>query len=512
MSHEAPADSSGDSGSTTGTGAPAPSDRNSLTIGPNGPVVLHDVHFLEQMAHFNRERVPERVVHAKGGGAFGAFEATADVSEYTKAALFQRGARTEMLARFSTVAGEQGTPDTWRDPRGFALKFYTSEGNYDLVGNNTPVFFVRDAMKFPHFIRSQKRRGGSGLRDNQMQWDFWTLNPESAHQVTYLMGDRGIPRGWRHMNGYGSHTYMWINAAGQRFWVKYHFHTQQGVEGLAAAAAAEIAGEDADFHRRDLRDAITSGDHPRWKLSVQIMPYEDAKTYHLNPFDLTKVWPHADYPLVEVGTMTLDRNPDNFFAQIEQAAFEPSALVPGVGFSPDKMLLGRAFGYGDTHRYRIGPNYLQLPVNRPKTAVTSYTFDGPMAYEHSGDAATYAPNSTGRPYSDATGSVEDGWYADGEMMRTAYELRRDDDDWSQPGSLVRDVMDDAQRERFVHNVADHLRGGVSGDVLERAFQYWKNVDIDTGKHIEELVHSGGDASAAGPYDDRGQRFVPEGRR
>jgi catalase len=369
------------------------------------------------------------------------------------------------------------------------LKFYTSEGNYDLVGNNTPVFFIRDAMKFPHFIRSQKRRGGSGLRDNHMQWDFWTLNPESAHQVTYLMGDRGIPRSWRHMSGFGSHTYMWINARGQKFWIKYHFDTQQGVQHLTGEEAERIAGVDADFHRRDLHDAIGGGDFPRWQLSVQIMPYEDAKTYHLNPFDLTKIWPHSDYPVVPVGVMTLNRNPENFFAQIEQAAFEPSALVPGVGFSPDKMLLGRAFAYSDTHRYRIGANYLQLPVNRPKTEVDSYLFDGAMAYEHHGDASMYAPNSQGRPYSDLTGPVEDGWDTDGEMMRTAYELRPDDDDWSQPGALVRDVMDDDQRERLVQNVSGHLLGGVHGDVLERAFGYWKNVDADTGKHIEERVRT-----------------------
>jgi catalase len=477
-------------GSTTATGAPAPSDRNSLTLGANGPLLLHDVHFLEQMAHFNRERVPERNVHAKGSGAFGTFVTTEDVSAYTKAALFQPGVSTEMLARFSTVAGEQGSPDTWRDPRGFALKFYTTEGNYDLVGNNTPVFFIRDTIKFPHFIRSQKRRGGSGLRDNQMQWDFWTLNPESAHQVTYLMGDRGIPRTWRHMNGYGSHTYLWINAAGEKHWVKYHFHSAQGLEHLSGDEAARIAGEDADFHRRDLHDAIERGEFPAWELSIQAMPYEDAKTYRINPFDLTKVWPHADYPLIKVGTMTLNKNPDNFFAQIEQASFAPSSVVPGIGFSPDKMLLGRVFAYADTQRYRIGPNYLQLPVNRPRNQVNSYVFDGPMAYDHSGDQPVYAPNTAGRPFSDLTGPVEDSWEADGEFVREAYSLRPDDGDFNQAGTLVRDVWDDADRERFVATVAGHLLGGVHGDVLERAFDYWKNVDADCGKKIEELVRAG----------------------
>lgn len=476
-------------GSTTDTGAPAPSDRNTLTLGPDGPILLHDVHFLNQMAHFNRERVPERNVHAKGSGAFGVFETTDDVSRYTKAALFQPGVRTEMLARFSTVAGEQGSPDTWRDPRGFALKFYTSEGNYDLVGNNTPVFFIRDAMKFPHFIHSQKRRGGSGLRDNHMQWDFWTLNPESAHQVTYLMGDRGIPRSYRHMNGYGSHTYLWINAAGEKHWVKYHFHTNQGVHGLTGAQATIIAGEDADAHRRDLHDAIARGEFPSWTLSIQAMPYEDAKTYRYNPFDLTKVWPHSDYPLIRVGVMTLNRNPDNFFAQIEQAAFEPSALVPGIGFSPDKMLLGRAFAYADTHRHRIGPNYLQLPVNQPHVSVNTYTQDGFMTIDHHGDAAVYAPNSAGRGYADVTGEVDESWEADGAMVRQAYTLRPDDDDFGQPGTLVREVWNDAQRAEFVDNVSGHLLAGVHGDVLERAFLYWKAVDAATGAAIEARVRA-----------------------
>ncbi|MBO1768101.1 catalase [Allobranchiibius sp. GilTou38] len=489
-------------GSRTSTGAPAPSDRNSLTNGPDGPIFLHDTHFIEQMAHFNRERVPERNVHAKGSGAFGVFEATEDVSAYTKAALFQKGTTTDMLARFSTVAGEQGSPDTWRDPRGFSLKFYTTEGNYDLVGNNTPVFFIRDTMKFPHFIRSQKRRGGTGLRDNNMQWDFWSLNPESAHQVTYLMGDRGIPHTWRHMNGYGSHTFMWINEAGEKHWVKYHFHSNQGVEGLTGEAATRIAGEDADFHRRDLHEAIEGGDFPSWDLSVQLMPYEDAKTYHLNPFDLTKVWPHSDYPLVKVGTMTLNRNPENFFAQIEQAAFEPSATVPGIGFSPDKMLLGRTFAYSDTHRYRIGPNYLQLPVNRPRVQDhNTYAFDGPMAFEHTGDDPVYAPNSFGRGYADNVGEVEESWESDGEMVRQAYTLRADDDDFSQAGDLVRNVWTQDQRDRFVDTVAGHLLGGVKGEVLERAFQYWNNVDPTTGAKIEEQVRAEVGGENPGGEDD-----------
>ncbi|MEO5982024.1 MAG: catalase [Pedococcus sp.] len=491
-------------GSTTDTGSPAPSDRNSLTLGPDGPILLHDVHFLNQMAHFNRERVPERNVHAKGSGAFGTFETTEDVSRYTKAALFQKGSKVEMLARFSTVAGEQGSPDTWRDPRGFSLKFYTPQGNYDLVGNNTPVFFVRDTMKFPHFIRSQKRLGGSGLRDNHMQWDFWSLNPESAHQVTYLMGDRGIPKTFRHMNGYGSHTFLWVNEAGDKTWIKYHFHSNQGVEGLTGEEATRIAGQDADHHRRDLYESIEAGDFPSWTLSIQAMPYEDAKTYRFNPFDLTKVWPHSDYPLIKVGTMTLDRNPENFFAEIEQAAFEPSATVPGIGFSPDKMLLGRAFAYADTHRYRIGVNYHQLPVNQPRAVKdhNTYTFDGAMAFQHSGDAPVYAPNSQGRGYADQVGEVEDGWETDGAMVRQAYTLRAEDDDFGQAGTLVREVWDDAKREAFVETVAGHLLGGVKSPVLERAFDYWKSVDAGTGQQIEELVRAGlGGDNPGGMADD-----------
>ncbi|WP_366555722.1 catalase [Aquibaculum sediminis] len=475
-------------GSTMSTGAPAPSDRNSLTVGPDGPIVLHDVHFLEQMAHFNREKVPERQPHAKGSGAFGVFETTEDVSTYTKAALFQPGAKTEMLARFSTVAGEAGSPDTWRDVRGFSLKFYTDEGNYDLVGNNTPVFFVRDTMKFPHFIRSQKRLPDSGLRDNHMQWDFWTNNPESAHQVTYLMGERGLPRSWRNMNGYGSHTYMWVNAQGEKFWVKYHFHTHQGMKHFSNAEAAKMAGDDADFHRRDLFDAIARSEHPSWTLSVQVMPYAEAKAYRINPFDLTKTWSHKDYPLIRVGTMTLNRNPENFFAQIEQAAFSPGNTVPGIGLSPDKMLLGRAFAYNDAQRNRIGTNFHQLPVNQPKVPVNTYMFDGQMAYHHSGNAPVYVPNSGGRTWADETGVMDESWEADGELVRSAYTLRPDDDDFTQPGILVREVFNDAQRAQLVETLTGALKG-VREPVLSRAFQYWKNIDADVGARIEDAVRS-----------------------
>ena len=497
-------------GSTNFNGATADSDRNSLTVSPDGPILLHDFHLVDTLAHFNRENTPERKPHAKGSGAFGTWRTTSDVSQYTKASLFQPGASCKMLARFSTVAGELGSPDTWRDVRGFALKFYTDEGNYDMVGNNTPIFFVRDPMKFPHFIRSQKRLPASGLRDQDMQWDFWTLNPESAHQVTYLMGDRGLPKTWRNMNGYSSHTYMWINEAGERFWVKYHFHTQQGVENVESAEATRIAGEDADFHRRDLFEAIERGDFPRWKLSVQVMPYEEAKTYRINPFDLTKTWPHADYPLIAVGEFELNENPRNHFAQIEQAAFSPSNLVPGIGFSPDKMLLGRVFAYPDAHRARIGTNFHQLPVNRPKTEVNVYAFDGNMNFDQSDDRATYVPNSKGHSYADFEGVVDNGWEADGEFVRQAYTLREDDDDFTQPGILVREVMDDEQRARLVETVGGII-GDLTDEVRERVYWYWTQIDGDIGRRIREFHESGGNADPLpGGAPDDAQAHADQG--
>jgi catalase len=471
---------------TTDAGAPVPSDSHSLTIGPDGPILLHDHYLIEQMANFNRERIPERQPHAKGSGAFGHFEVTGDVSRYTSAAVFQPGVRTETLTRFSTVAGERGSPDTWRDPRGFALRFYTAEGNLDIVGNNTPVFFIRDGLKFQHFIRSQKRRVDTGLRDHDMQWDFLTLSPESAHQVAWLFGDRGIPRTWRHMNGYGSHTYSWINADGEIHWVKYHFISDQGVECLAQDEADRLAGVDADFHQRDLYQAISRGDHPSWTLKVQIMPFDEAKHYRINPFDLTKVWPHGDYPLIDVGRLVLDRNFTDHHTEIEQAAFAPSNQVPGTGLSPDKMLLARTFAYADAHRARLGVNYRQIPVNAPRCPVHSYSKDGALRITNASDPV-YAPNSYGGPRADPHRTNEALWFADGEMVRTAYTLRVEDDDWTQAGQLVRDVMDDAARARLVGNVAGHLSDGVSEPVLQRAFDYWRNIDKEVGDRIEDAV-------------------------
>jgi catalase len=474
---------------TTDAGIPVASDDHSLTVGPDGPILLNDHYLIEQMANFNRERIPERQPHAKGGGAFGHFEVTGDVSAYTKAAVFQPGTRTDTLIRFSTVAGERGSPDTWRDPRGFSLRFYTSEGNLDIVGNNTPVFFIRDGLKFQHFIRSQKRRLASNLRDHDMQWDFWTLSPESAHMVTWLMGDRGIPKNWRHMNGYSSHTYSWINAAGEIFWVKYHFISDQGIDFLTQAEADDLAGKDGDYHTRDLYTAIERGEYPSWTLKVQIMPFEEAKTYRYNPFDLTKVWPHGDYPLHEVGKLTLDRNPADYHTEIEQAAFEPNNHVSGTGLSPDKMLLARGFSYADAHRARLGVSYKQIPVNSPKAEVNSYSKDGVMRVRNASEPV-YAPNSYGGPKADPSRAGEPLWYSDGEMVRTAYTLRADDDDWGQAGTMVRKVLDDAARDRLVNNIVGHLLDGVSEKVLVRAFEYWRNVDLELGDRIDQGVRAG----------------------
>jgi catalase len=465
---------------TTDAGIPAPSDDTSLTAGPGGPVLLQDHYVIEKMAQFNRERVPERVVHAKGGGAHGFFEVTEDVRHWCRADFLSKvGKRTPVFARFSVVAGELGSPDTVRDPRGFALKFYTDEGNYDLVGNNTPVFFIRDPSQFSDFIHSQKRMPDTNRRSPDAQWDFWTLSSQSAHQVTILMSDRGTPRSWRHMNGYGSHTFMWLNEAGERFWVKYHWKTVQGIENFTDAEAKAMVAEDPDCHLRDLFEAIARGDAPEWRLEMQIMPFEHAADYRFNPFDVTKVWPHSDYPPVTVGRLVLDRNPENYFAEVEQAAFEPANMVPGVGPSPDKMLLGRLFSYPDAHRYRIGTNYTQLPINRPRVQVRSYGKDGAMRHSHSGDQPVYAPNSYGGPAADP--SVTDpSWQVVGEIGRYAYERHAEDDDFVQARALYRDVMSETDREHLAENIVAHLKGGVSDAVKVRAVDYWTSVHSDLG--------------------------------
>ena len=466
---------------TTQTGTPVASDDHSLTVGTNGVAALHDRYLVEKLAQFNRERIPERVVHAKGGGAFGHLVVTEDISRFTRAAFLQPGTTTEMLQRFSSVAGEQGSPDTWRDVRGFSLKFYTTEGNYDIVGNNTPVFFIRDGMKFPDFIRSQKRLPGTGLRDADMQWDFWSLSPESAHQVTYLMGDRGLPRSWREMPGFGSHTYQWINAEGERFWVKYHFTSLQGNVEMGGAEAELIAGADADYYRRDLHEAIEAGNHPAWDMFVQVMPYEEAKTYRFNPFDLTKVWPHADYPLIKVGTYTLDRNPENFFAQIEQAAFSPANTVPGIDISPDKMLMARVFSYPDAQRYRVGTNFAEIPVNAPLAPVNTYAQDGQGRHGFKPSSQpVYAPNSKGGPVADAAVAGAGTFENDGELMRTAAALHAEDDDFGQAGTLYRDVYDAEAKARFLDTITGAVGGVQNVEIRERAIGYWTNVDAELG--------------------------------
>ncbi len=485
---------------TTDSGIPATSDEFSATVGPTGPIPLHDHYVVQKMQHFNRERVPERVVHAKGGGAHGFFEVTEDVSQYTKADFLQPGKRSPVFLRFSTVAGEQGFADTVRDPRGFAVKIYTEEGNHDLVGNNTPVFFVRDPSKFQDFIHFQKRLPDSGLRDNNMQWDFWTLSPESAHQVTVLMSGRGTPRTWRHQNGYSSHTYSWINAAGDRFWVKYHFKTVQGIENFTDAEAAEMTAEDPDFHRRDLFNAIAAGNAPEWRLEMQIMPFEDAAGYRFNPFDLTKVWPHEDYPPIQVGRLVLDRNPENFFAEVEQASFSPANLAPGTGLSPDKMLMARVFSYHDTHLHRIGTNYEQLPINAPKSPVHSYNKDGAMTYHHDGAGPVYAPNSFGGPQATGDGGGGDLFWSvpAGELGRYAYEKHAEDDDFGQAGTLVREVMTDTDREHLVTNIVGHAGSEeVSADMHKRVIAYWTNVYADLGAHVAAGLGHGNGASSNG---------------
>jgi catalase len=490
---------------TTQTGTPVTSDAHSLTVGADGPTVLHDRYLVEKLAQFNRERIPERIVHAKGGGAFGEWTITGDVSAYTRAAVFQPGATGEVALRFSSVAGEQGSPDTWRDVRGFALRFYTTEGNLDVVGNNTPVFFIRDAIKFPDFIHSQKRLPGSGLRDADMQWDFWTLSPESAHQVTYLMGDRGLPRSWREVNGYGSHTYQWINAAGERFWVKYHFISRQGVHNISNEDAEKLAGADADFYRRDLYEAIERGDHPTWDIKVQVMPYEDAKTYRFNPFDLTKVWPHGDYPLIHVGHFTLNRNPRNFFAEIEQIALSPANQVPGTDISPDKMLMARVFSYPDAQRYRVGTNYQQVPVNAPHAApVHNYSQDGAQRH-HFNDPSVpvYAPNSFGGPVADPSRAGEGSWEADGALTRAAATLHPQDSDFGQAGTLYREVFDDAAKARFLATLTGQGKAITIEEIRERFFQYWTNVDAELGAKLRSEVAGGAAPSpvAAGTGPD-----------
>ncbi|MFS7404031.1 catalase [Carnobacterium maltaromaticum] len=465
---------------TTDAGAPIGDNQNSMTAGNRGPVLIQDVALLEKLAHFNRERIPERVVHAKGAGAHGYFEVTNDLTEYTKADfLSEIGKKTPVFTRFSTVAGESGSADTLRDPRGFAVKLYTDEGNYDIVGNNTPIFFIRDAIKFPDFIHTQKRDPQTHLKNHNAIWDFWSLSPESLHQVTILMSDRGIPATFRHMHGFGSHTFKWTNAAGESVWVKYHFKTEQGIKNLTAEVAEELAGSNPDYHTEDLFNAIENGDAPAWKLCVQIMPLADADHYRFNPFDVTKVWSQKDYPLIEVGRMVLDRNTDNYFAEVEQVTFTPGNIVPGVDFSPDKLLQGRLFAYGDAHRHRVGANSHLLPINRPKNEVKNYHRDGAMRSDANGGSSVYyEPNSLVGP-TETLANKQASFEVHGMADSVAYD---DDDHYTQAGDLYRLLSEDG-KTRLIANIVGHMQPVEDEAIKVRQIQHFLKADPEYGARV-----------------------------
>lgn len=469
---------------TTAFGAPVADDNNTMTAGPRGPALLQDVWFLEKMAHFDREVIPERRMHAKGSGAFGTFTVTHDITRFTKAKIFsETGKTTDMFVRFSTVAGERGAADAERDIRGFAMKFYTEEGNWDLVGNNTPVFFIRDPLKFPDLNHAVKRDPHTGMRSADNNWDYWTLLPEALHQVTIVMSERGIPRSYRHMHGFGSHTFSFINADNQRFWVKFHFRTQQGIANLSDGEAQQVIGGDRESHHRDLYENIEVGNFPRWTMFVQIMTENEADACAFNPFDLTKVWPKGDFPLIEVGAFELNRNAENFFQDLEQAAFAPSNIVPGIGFSPDKMLQGRLFSYGDTQRYRLGVNHAQIPVNAPRCPVYAYHRDGTMRVDGNGGRSThYAPNSRGA-------LVEQPDVSEPPLRNQGAAARwnhRDDPDYfTQPGNLFR-LMSAEQRQALFDNTARAIRSA-SWPVIDRHIANCSQADPAYGQGVAEAI-------------------------
>lgn len=473
---------------TTESGAAIDDNQNSQTAGPYGPILLQDHQLIEKLARFDRERIPERVVHARGSGAFGYFEVTKDVSKWTKANFLGKvGKRTDLFIRFSTVALELGSPDTVRDPRGFAIKFYTEEGNYDLVGNNTPVFFLRDPLKFPDFIHSQKRDPYTHVQEPDNAWDFFSHSPEATHQFTWLFGDRGIPYSYRHMDGFGSHTFQWMNDKGEAFWVKYHFKTDQGIRCLTTEEAQLIAGKNPNFHHLDLLHSIEAGEFPSWTLSVQIMPVADAEKYRFNPFDLTKVWSQKDYPRHEVGKLVLNRNPENYFAEVEQAAFNPANFVPGIGPSPDKMLQGRLFAYGDTQRYRLGVNHTQLPVNRPHACpVSNYGRDGEMRFdENGGKSKNYEPNSFNGPAQCGHANYK-AMEVHGLAGTQAQPKHKDDNDFVQAGDLYR-LMSEAEKGRLIENIANGLSAVSREDIIERALNHFRNADADYGTRLEKRI-------------------------
>jgi catalase len=475
----------------TEAGAPVADNQNSQTAGPGGPILLQDQHLIEKLARFNRERIPERVVHAVGSGAYGTFVVTnPDVPQWTRMKMFERaGKETEVFTRFSTVAGSKGAADSVRDPRGFALKFYTEEGNWDLAGNNTPVFFLRDPIKFPDFIHSQKYDPFTNQQEPDNVWDFFSHSPETTHQFTWLFGDRGLPASYRHMNGYGSHTFQWVNAQGERFWVKFHFKTNQGIRCLSADGAERVAGANAQAHQQDLLEAIERGDFPSWTLKVQVMPEAEAAEYRFNPFDLTKVWPHGDYPLIEVGTLTLNRNPDNYFAEVEQAAFDPGHFVPGIGPSPDKMLQGRLFAYGDAHRYRLGINHTRLPVNAPRgvpEGAANYGRDGSMRVDTPArNSKNYEPNSFDGPVQGGQCPYA-GLALSGESGSTATLRHAEDDDFVQAGSLYR-LMSSEEQERLVRGIAGSLSQVSRDDIVERSIEHFRQADVEYGVRVETAI-------------------------
>ncbi len=469
---------------TTAGGAPVADNQNSLSAGPRGPLLMQDFHLLEKLAHQNRERIPERTVHAKGSGAYGTLTITKDITQYSRASVFAKvGKKTEAFLRFSTVAGERGAADAERDVRGFALRFYTDEGNWDIVGNNTPVFFLRDPLKFPDFIHTQKRHPRTNMRSPTAMWDFWSLSPESLHQVTILMSDRGLPQTYRHIDGFGSHTYSFINAKNERFWVKFHFKTEQGIKNWTNAESGQQIANDRETHQRDLYDAIERKEFPRWKFYVQVMPETDADKHWYNPFDLTKVWPHSDYPLIEVGMLELNKNPENYFAEVEQAALAPSNIVPGIGHSPDKMLQARIFSYADAHRYRVGINHHQLPVNKPRCPVHTYHADGSMRLAgHSNPDAYYEPNTVGGP-AQAEQYREPPLKISGDADR--YNHRDGNDDYRQPGDLFR-LMTADQKQQLFHNIKAAM-DGVPVEIIKRQLVHFYKADPEYGKGVAAAV-------------------------
>ncbi|MEG1496588.1 MAG: catalase [Clostridiales bacterium] len=470
---------------TNEVGAPVSDNQHSLTAGDRGPMMMQDLWFMEKLAHFDREVIPERRMHAKGSGAFGVFTATHDVSQYTKAKVFEQGKKTDMFVRFSTVAGERGAADAERDIRGFAMKFYTEDGNWDLVGNNTPVFFLRDAMKFPDLNHAVKRDPKTNMRSPQNNWDFWTLLPEAFHQICIVMSDRGIPSSYRHMHGFGSHTFSLYNEKNQRVWVKFHLKTQQGIENLTNQEAAELVAKDRESHQRDLFEAIEKGNFPAWKMYFQIMTEEQANNHKENPFDVTKVWSQKEYPLIEVGEFVLNRNPENYFADVEQAAFSPSHVVPGIGLSPDKLLQGRLFAYGDAQRYRLGINHDQIPVNSPKVPVHSYHRDGMMRVDGNyGEIKGYEPNTMDEWHED-TSVREPGLAMNGEIYHYDPKDDKTDNCFYQGGDLWR-LLPENEKQVLVENTAADI-APVTENVKYRHAVHCLLADAEYGKRIVEAL-------------------------